>query len=284
MTPSLPPLRDLPFDRQAEIRTELVRAMDRPTRRPWFIPALAAAATAAVVALAVIVLLPGDSPTFVPPAGQRDNPLELPPGITPAERSKIEQLCATKDPAGNGYRLYNALSDDLGTFAILIRRADSAECAFPHDPAERYGAMTIEMAPDEVTWLPGAMRVDTATPADSFDGKPAANLAVGRVSSEVASVRMTIGAETVEAVVVNGTFIARMIHPGTPPPSDARVHLDAYDAEGNLVDSQDTIPPAHSDECYTVPDGRYMTGDGMILPDVPAGADLRDCPPATPWR
>jgi hypothetical protein len=280
MTTPLPTLRDLPADRHAEIRAELLRTMDRPPRRSWLVPVLAGAAAAVV--LAVIVLLPGDRSRSAPPAWYRDDSLELPPGVTADERTEIEHACAGNED--EDYRLHNAISDEVGTFAFLIDGTSKAPCAV--DYQERpYSKLVMAQQPEALRWLPGPMVLDQHSAAHAFAGRPGYDLAVGRVRGDVASVRMSIGVRTVDAVLANDTFIVRMIHSATNQPrAGSRVYLHAYDAEGNLVDTWKTDKSTPG-ECYVLPDGRYMTEGGEILPNLPPDQfDLPNCPPASPWR
>ncbi|OLF06890.1 hypothetical protein [Actinophytocola xanthii] len=284
MTHLLPPVRDLPADRHAEIRAEVVRAMDRPPRRPWFVPTLAAAA-AAVVAFAVVVLLPSDRPDTLSPAARGERLLELPPGVTAEERSEFERRCEKVDPAGGDYRLYNAITDDVGTATLLIGGPDASDCMFRSDKWVNHLNLTMRAVGGRV-WLPGSIVMDSYwIRSEEHSDTPASRLVFGRVSSEVVSVRMTTDTGTIDAVVANGTFMARVIYQGPPPPDDAPVKVSAYDAEGNLLDTDDqTFAPNH--DCYSLPDGRFMSGDGFIAapPTDPAYFDERNCRPATPWR
>lgn len=292
MNPTLPAPRDLPPSRHAEMRAELVRTVSRPARRSRLFPAVAAAAAIAVVAAAVL-FLPSGQHESVPPASVRTGPPDLPPGVTLEERAAIEQKCA---PDGEAV-LYNLISDEFGRYALLYGDDRVLPCAVDLEPARQ--PITRERPPvpewhrERLAWLPGAVVHDIDLAGRAHGGLPAYDLVLGRVRPDVARVTLTRGGWTVDAVIVNDTFIGRLTYPGEPhrhnpspntlPPYEP-LHLHGYDADGNLLDTLST-DSARLSECYRLPDGRIVLEGGSLLED-PAKhqIDPADCAPATRWR
>ncbi|CRK57262.1 hypothetical protein [Alloactinosynnema sp. L-07] len=275
-----PPVeRDLPLDRHLAIRADLQRAMR--TKRTRWVPALSAAGALGAVALAVVFLLPQrGGPTAGPPGATSaaGPPVPVIPGLDSAERARMEQGCAS------GAQVFNLIADDAGRLALLYTRSSVVYCEIggPETPFDG----GFSGVPD-VGWLPGhvSIDVDTASAGGDAGGAPGkrpgargTELVGGRISPDIAKVRVTVGGQTVEAVIANRTYLARFVHPATwsIPESPRRAIVRAYDSAGLLLDSVND--PAWTDDCYETPDGTQMFDHGSRTSELPV------CRPAPPWR
>jgi hypothetical protein len=292
---ALPPDRDVPPYRRAQIRATLEREVARSRRPVRFAPLIAAGvATAAVIAL-VTVVAPWRAPDTVDPAGDGSSRPPFPttapprtysnaerpvfPDLPPERIAEIEAGCLQTTGIHDKAVLHQYITDATGTFALLYTDHAVVTCTvdgpgMPYNPGFSSGL--------EIEWLPGEFAVDSLTSAAGGDGgkpeyagKPGYDLAVGRVSAKVAKVTVAWGGETVEATIANGTFVARVIHA-----SDYRIPEDrgladvrAYDAEGNLLGTLDTIS---GERCYARPDHLIVAGN--------RDADPTTCWPAVLWR
>jgi hypothetical protein len=270
MNAVLPPARDLPPHRHAQIRAELQRAATTPRRdRRRLVPVLAAAlAVLAVVALAVW-LVPdrhtrltepaATRTTPPPPTSTRGRPEPVFPGLSTSDRHAIEQGCGAsafgassgQNPPTPGLtdtrdtvRLYNLMQDQAGRLALLYGEHAVLNCDLDWPSMPYNAGFGGVLTP---TWPPpGPIAVDTAGNQAGGDvrgnktiyrGLPGTEMAGGRISDQVAKVTYTQGSVTVNAALANGTFLVRMVHPSTwaIPDNYPRGMIRAYDAAGKLL-------------------------------------------------
>jgi hypothetical protein len=228
MNTTLPPSRDLPPGRHAEMRGELLAAVTSRRSRRWLAPLVTAAAALAVVGL-VAWFVPWGSGGGATPATQ---PMTQPPptveGVAPSEVAAIEEDCARNTGLPGKFTLRQVLTNAAGRFALLYGDEFVLLC-LPDDPASKhttgyreYGAFTA----------PGIQ--------DYNLGRNATELVVGRVAPEVARVTVTFTGDpgTVDGVVADGTFIAASAHPSTstvPKKNWREPRILAYDKNGTLL-------------------------------------------------
>jgi hypothetical protein len=271
MNTTLPPTRDLPPKAHARIRARVELAVTR-RRRPWLAPALSGAAALVLIAFfawpapaphgedpAAGPTRPPTGATATSPAGERPPPTV--PGVSPERRAQIEDDCDEEFgdavPAAEPV-LYQLIKDAAGESALLYTPDGQVWTCRPNDldkPHSVYGAPARPL-----DWLPGPVSVDVlhdASPGgDHHPGYPGLEAYAGRVTSDVARVTVTISGATHQAVVANGTFYLRIVHPSdwqVPDPLPSGV-LRAYDKDGTLLASGDlwSFHPA----CVRLPNGQ----------------------------
>ncbi|WP_436497808.1 hypothetical protein [Actinokineospora sp. HUAS TT18] len=273
-----PPVeRDLPLDRHLAIRSELLRATRTAPRRR-VVPMVSAAAAFAVIAAAAVFvstqrgepsMTPGAEPTAEPPQlGTTGRPgVYAPtlPNLPKAERAEIEQGCAQPATGQKPAKLYNLITDGAGKVGLLYTEDAALECSIggpgmPFNP----GSAGVRYR----NWLPGVIGVDVMSASAGGDvpggkreyrGKHGTQTVAGRISEVVARVTYTEGDTTVDAVIANGTFIARIVRPTTwaipedTPPGVVR----AYGANNDLLAATDD--PVLRNRCWLLPDGTRLT-------------------------
>jgi hypothetical protein len=257
MNTTLPPTRDLPSKAHARIRARVELAVIR-RRRPWLAPALSGATALILIAFfAWPAPAPrGDDPAAgptrpptgatatSPPTGER--PVPTLPGVSPERRAQIEQDCDEKHadviPADEPV-LYQLIKDAAGESALLYTPDGQVWTCRPNDldkPHSMYGSSAVPL-----DWLPGPVSVDVLhdfsyggdVAGEKRPGFPGLEAYGGRVTSDVARVTVTISGATHQAVVANGTFYLRIVHPSDwkfPDPPPAGV-LRAYDEHGTVL-------------------------------------------------
>lgn len=251
MNTTLPPSRDLPPGRHAEIRTALLSAVTPGTTRRWVAPVVTAAAAFVVIGMVALVAPWGtdDSATQVGaqptlPTGRATAQV---PGVDPSEVSGIEEGCRRVSIPAVKLILRQVISDQAGRLALLTTANEATGTdamvviceldAQPNGYNAGYGTMGPFIGP--VT-IDGAM---AAAGGDAPGGKPvdAGRLGgdeiAGRVSPEVAKVTYVQGDESVDAVVANGTYLARIVHPSdwAIPENRPAPVVRAYDKNGTLL-------------------------------------------------
>jgi hypothetical protein len=292
MNTTLPPPRELPPGAHDRIRARIAGEAGKAHRPSWLVPSLAGAAALVLVAIFAWPVpghhgsrpadpeLPGIISTAPPAPGEHPRP--DPAGVTADERAQIEAECG--GPADTrDLMLYQVGADAAGRYALLytpdggVLVCSPGERTFPGDT-------TVEPWPP-LDWLPGTLSIDVVQVIDqgSLDSgdvyplRAGLQLVAGRVTSEVARVTFTVDGVTREAVLGDGTYVARILHPRTWHPRDLsqRGVMRAYDADGKLI--------------TTVDIARYLDGPcglipgGMVIPFGTA-ADRGHCTPAVPWR
>lgn len=125
-------------------------------------------------------------------------------------------------------------------------------------------------------WLPGPVSLDLSGATPGAGVNAGLESAIGRVTSDVARVTYTTGEVTTDAVIDNGTYVARILHPSNWDASQARQDgvVRAYDAHGKLVGTVDQSK--YYLTCHRAPGGAL----------IPWGttADPSTCRDAVPWR
>ncbi|HEU5474445.1 MAG TPA: hypothetical protein VFV67_27675 [Actinophytocola sp.] len=260
MSTMLPAPRDLPPHRHARIRAELLRTTAAPARpaRRWLAPM--ATATVLIGVAAVVWALPRPDGRLSPAAGTP--PATTPVSTTPSgavlpevpghDRNAIEQGCAsavagpggppTPGATADSFRLVNVLSDQAGPLALLYADDVAMACVIdgpglPYNPS--FGGPGVRMPGEPVVIdLNGASAGgDIAGGKPGSRGRPGTEILAGRYDAPVTRITLTKDRITVAAVLANGTFVGRIVHPtdwlipaGNPSPT-----LHAYDANGTLL-------------------------------------------------
>jgi hypothetical protein len=228
MNTTLPPPHDLPPGRHAEIRGELLAAIQPRQSRRWITPLVAAVAAFAVVGLVA---------WFVPwgPGGGATaavQPMTQPPptvdGVAPSEVATIEEGCARNTGLPGKFTLRQVLTNEAGRFALLYGDKFVLLC-LPDDPASEHTTGYREYGPFTA---PGTQDYDL--------GRNSTEVVMGRVAPEVARVTVTFTGDPdkVDGVVANGTFIAAGAHPWTatvPKKNWREPRILAYDKNGTLL-------------------------------------------------
>lgn len=291
MTRTLPPERDLPPARERQIRDELIKTVSGPSTRHrarWLVPATAAATAIAVAGVGYgVTALGGDgtgpaqpvattmAPAPSPSAAPRPEPVV--PGISPQRALQIAQGCAAAFGPGIEHpadlRLYNLVTDAAGTSALVLGSNLGLDCAVGGPVAEyNPGGGRI----DNLDWLPGQLAPSgvRAAAGEGANGKYGRRRGVeeisGRVGAGVTNIRVTFRDGTVEVTPLNGTFLARMVHPEdwNIPDRLAEPQVRGYDAAGAEI-----RPPDPRKECYVTPTGTVIFGEATT-----------GCKPAVRWR
>ncbi|MBB5960346.1 hypothetical protein FHS29_006969 [Saccharothrix tamanrassetensis] len=290
MNRTLPPARDLPPGRQAEIRAQLERAV---TARRAFRYAPLITATVAVVAVvaAVAFLAPWQRNNTVAPAqsttgtASATTPAQtrpVIPGLSPQRVVEIEEGCPTVAGVQGQATLYQYVEDEAGKFGLLYTRDTALDCTIDGPAMPFNSGLAAGLALD---WLPGHFSVDHNSGMAGGDvpgnksvyrGQHGWRAVSGRVSPEVARVTYTNDGRTVEATVANGTYVARIVHPTTwaIPEDDTMGEIRAYDSVGRQLGSSNDL----NGRCFVTPEDRKVIHSGSN------GADPATCAPATRWR
>lgn len=297
MNTTLPPERDLPPYRHAEIRAELQRAVAGGGRRIRYAPLLTAGvAAAAVIALAVAFppwrqggtevaasTTPAPTTTTAPVSTTTEPPAPTIGNLPPERVAEIEQGCVDSSLRPGRAVLHQYVPGlPGGDLAVLYSDIGVLTCTV-NGPTTPYNP-SFHLVRDRA-WLPGHLAADSVGVASGGDfgkaahaGTPGVALAVGRVSPEVARVVYTRLGDSVEATIANGTYVARIEYPSDyVAPSDGQLgELIAYDAAGaelGRITSDDITNPAR---CWVRPDGLVVHGR--------SDSDPKTCEPASPWH
>jgi hypothetical protein len=112
-----------------------------------------------------------------------------------------------------------------------------------------------------------------------YPGALGNEMAVGRISGAVTKVTFTSNGETVDAVIANQTYVARIVHSATwrIPEGLPTSVVRAYDANGTLIGTVND--PAVPAKCYHTPDGEVVQHQILRPIENPTA-----CTPAQPWR
>jgi hypothetical protein len=281
MTSMLPPTRDLPPGRQAQIRGELERAVTGRRITRLVVPILAGATAVVAVATSVVLLRP-DQGTAPQPAVQittspSPTSTTVDFGVPPETVAAIEEGCAKAGGVGKA-KLHQLVWEEA-RWALLYTDNEALNCHIGLGGVE-YSVGTMK---GDLRWLPGHFSVDetfsspggdlpAAKPADA--GKRGFHQVSGRVGEKVARVTLSADTLVVDAKIVNGTYAGRIYYPSTwrfPENAPSPV-VRAYDAAGNLLGSSDTMWQT----CYENP----QTGELVSVRQKPTD----QCLPALPWK
>ncbi|XVS63498.1 hypothetical protein ACQPYE_35390 [Actinosynnema sp. CA-299493] len=291
MNHALPPTRDVPPRRRAEIRARLEREVTGGRRAARFAPLVTAGVAAAAVIALVAVVAPWQQAGGDDVAGGTDQAGATsraavtttagPPEPSPERKAEIEQGCADSAGIEGALVLRQYLADEAGAFALLYSDREVLACTVDEPTAPYSAAMVGRPA---IGWLPGEFVPDYGLAVSGGDGgkpeqagRPGYVMAAGRVTSKVARVTYGPNGQEVDATIADGTFLARIVHPSDwyPPVDWERQNvLRAYDAHGALLGTWD--PGSHRTECWVSPAG-----------EIVAGARDRDpatCAPAVAWE
>jgi hypothetical protein len=198
------------------------------------------------------------------------------PATTPPVPTRAPDPTNTRIGSGADLRVYNLVTDEGGTRALVLGSELALTCEVGGDPSMPYKAGGGSIVARD--WLPGHIVLDSISvnAASGADGRRGRHLGyeevAGRVSDKVARVTVTFGDTTVQATLMNGTFIARRLHGTTWVPTDgttAPTAFRAYDAEGRLLN------PPQEPGCYATPSGQVISGER---------ADPAKCRRGLPWR
>lgn len=255
MNTTLPPNRDLPPGRHAEIRTAVLTAITEKPARRWVAPIVTAAA--ALVAIGVIAWFApwnsGVTAAVQPsetsaPTNETASATEVPPsieGITPADEGAIEEGCARLFQPGVTLTLRQVLTDDAGRLALLHGTDGTHEylvaCeldgpAMPYNPSGGGvgGPFTPPVTVDSVGASAGG---DLSGGKSVYAGQHGSQVVMGRIAPKVARVTVTIDGDTVEAVLGGDAYLARIVRPTdwVIPGNRPTVVVRAYDKNGTLL-------------------------------------------------
>ncbi|HEX6360901.1 hypothetical protein [Actinophytocola sp.] len=251
MNTTLPPSRDLPPGRHAQIRGAVLAATRRPNRR-WIAPLVTAAAALAIVGLVAwftpwtgnggnAATQPTSQETTLPaPSTSTSDVSEPVAGVSPDERAAIEDGCARSGFPDETLTLKQVLTDAAGRVALLYSDRVAVVCTLDTPPTGYnpggggFGDFTPPVGLDTSLASAGG---DVAGNKSQYAGQPGTDQFGGRVSPEVAKVTVTVGADSVDASVANGTFLARVLHPTDwlIPENRRALVLRAYDKNGTLL-------------------------------------------------
>lgn len=275
-----PAERDLPADRRAQMRADLLRAIGTPNHRApraartvlrwrW---AAAAVACLAVTAGAAGIALFRDDPVTLAYSGGAIAPEVQHAADQCLEDNKWIEQRTHLDPQPYG----SPIGDDL-TLVNLVGRGEDAGVVFTTPAGIVYcfntpsGGRSINRGVTS-PWLPGPVAVESSLTKESGGTSDQFALA-GRVSRRVASVVLDHGdGARTTANVAGGTFV--VIASG-PVEVDAAT-LVTYDATGTEIDRRPAYPddgPNRQTGCFTDPSGAVVKGAR------PGG----DCRPAEHW-
>ncbi|MFI5955562.1 hypothetical protein [Cryptosporangium sp. NPDC051539] len=294
-----PPERDLPPGRHHAMRAEILRDLAgvravRPMgpRTARFVrvagPVAAAAAVAAVVFVAGVFV----GATTDDAAPFADHPaVEKPvPGFTDAQLTEYRQACVKARQADEdtsmgfgvvpmrdkidvaGLRVYNAVSDRVGTMVLLYTGDGWADCAWQGPRTAQWPAQPTSGGwnNEDPNWLPGAASID-AESTGPRGGKYWARFG-GRVPAGVTRVEATLDGATASADVVNGTYLVTLEIPGEP--AHGRPAIRTYDRSGKPVGTY--AEKRGGSGCLVTPDGKQVAGEKTT--------DTSKCTEAVPWR
>lgn len=287
MNTTLPPARDLPAHAHARIRGRLEREVARRPRSPWLLPLAAGTAVAVLVVFVVFVAWPQPGRDNSRPAGPTAPTATTGPdvpGVSPEQRARIEKDCRDHGATTRKLVLYR-LSDDAAGQAALLYHLDGASIDCQLSYPEKPRTSTIgDTAPLE--WLPGPVSLDVSSALSGGDteerpaedaGRPGVESVSGRITSEVVRVTYTsTDGATQDAVLANGTFVARLLRPTTwqAPDTGPVGIVRAFDADGVQLGA------VSERTRYTV---CYRTPDGKVIPRGTPGKP-ESCRPAVRWR
>ncbi|MFD1146638.1 hypothetical protein [Saccharothrix hoggarensis] len=298
MNDALPPTRDLPPHRHGQIRARLEQEVAGRRRPVRFAPLITAGVAAAAVVVLVAVLAPGQrrdaadtassgtaqsaatEPSSAPPATpSRRTPVI--PGLSPERVAEVERGCQESTLRPGKATLHQYVTDEVGTFALLYTASELVSCTVD-GPVMAYNAAGGVVW--DSGWLPGVLALDELGSASGGDGGkaehagiPGHDMAVGRVTGDVAKVVYEHGGRSVEARIANGTFVARLAHPSdwqAPEGWDALGVVRAYDADGALLGEWRQAWDAT--KCWVRPDGVIVAGARDL--------DPARCHPAVAWQ
>ncbi|GAB3437051.1 hypothetical protein [Actinophytocola sediminis] len=244
MNTTLPPARDLPPHRHARIRATLVHAASEPRTRRWKAPAFSVATAVVAVGLVMWLVPLGDDDGRA--AGQATTSAAASPNVDESTVRRVRfskedvpvlvQSCVDSAGVEGTFELKLAFADAAGQLAVLYGGDKLIACEFG-DPAGGYRSTFTVLGGYQP---PISMDLNLVTTVEGSPDRMGYQVAIGRVDpATVARVTLTQGDVTIDAVLVDGVYAARIVRPvdwwltgDNPPPV-----VDAYNAEGDLVGS-----------------------------------------------
>jgi hypothetical protein len=243
MNTTLPPARDLPPHRHAQIRATLVRAASEPRPPRWMAPALSVATAVVVLGLVMwFVPLGGDGRAAGPATTSTAATPTIDESVTRLVRVPPEDVpglvhdCVDRAAVEGTFQLKLALADAAGQLAVLHSGDKLIACEFG-DPTGGRAAFTGLGGFQP----PISADLNLVSPIEGSDGQTGYQVVIGRVDPATTA-RVTFSQKdvSVDAVLVGGVYAARIVRPldwwltgDAPPPAVVR----AYNAEGDLVGS-----------------------------------------------
>lgn len=261
----VPAERDVPPERLAHMRAELVTALGRSPARPMRLRVAATAAAVAAVAGALLLAMPDDrEPDFV---------LAMGPGeLTPSLRPEVEQCLQWNQVPGSVPVSPSdlAVAAQHGDLTVLLFLTDTGYLAcdmWAPRGRERSAATTGATVWPHGNLLPGPVDRLLLSSTELDGGAVAAS---GRVSARVDRLVLEHGnGQTSTARLANGAF--GLVSEGDDVQADAE--LVSYDASGREIDRRPLFEPLDRlDRCYTDPSGAVIFG-----------RPGPDCRPAEEW-
>jgi hypothetical protein len=245
MNTTLPPSRDLPPGRHAEIRAAVLEAVTPAAGRRWVAPLVtAAAALVAVGLVAFVVPWHGGTTAAVQPP-RLTSPTAPPPapvdGVTPEEASAIERGCVQSAGLHGTFTLRQVLTDEAGRLALVQDPTHVLACeldgpALPYNAA--FGGYDGAAEPVSIDYAGSSAGGDAPGGKEVYAGQHGSDVVVGRVAPEVARVVYVQDGTEVEAKVGNGTYLARIVRPTDwviPQNRFGGPVVRAYDKNGTLL-------------------------------------------------
>ncbi|GAA0218929.1 hypothetical protein GCM10010492_16030 [Saccharothrix mutabilis subsp. mutabilis] len=291
MNTTLPPARDLPPGRQAEIRARVERAVT--ARRPFRFAPLVTAVTAVGAVVAVVAFLqpwqrndavdPAQSAATAPVTTTSPTPTTpVIAGLTSQRIAEIEEGCVKISTGSGKGTLYQYGEDEAGKWALVYTESAALICTID-GPSMPYNAGFSTVR--DLAWMTDPVAIDANGGSAGGDvlgnkeiyrGLHGTASAAGRVTPEVGRVTFTYDGQTVDATIANGTFVARNIFPADwSIPAEDGFEVRAYDKAGKLLASSVDL----GKKCFATPDGRVVHGAWNM-----ADQDVTKCSKAVRWK
>jgi hypothetical protein len=241
---TLPPSRDLPPGRHNEIRHELLTAVAPRQTRRWLAPLVTAAAALVVVGM-VAWFAPWNQSGGTAggqPAATTTQPAPPSTGANGHEGDApaIVEGCVQSAGVKGEFTLRQLITDGAGRYALLYSDKNVLGCTLdvPTMPYNAgFSSLTEFVAPVSVDYTAAAAGGDVSGNKSQYAGQHGTIAVMGRIAPEVAKVTVTLGTETLEAAVSEGTYVVRGVYPTTwEIPDNLRAVVRAYDKNGTLLD------------------------------------------------
>jgi hypothetical protein len=254
MNTTLPPSRDLPPRRHAEIRDAVLSAAAPHPARRWLAPLVTAAtALAAIGLVAWFVPWSGTAPAGGQPVSTPAEPTDTTvpaalavPGVDPGEVPAIEKGCRESAIPEAKVTLRQVITDQAGRLALLVAVDATAGtesmvvCELDAPPTgynAGFGGMSPYTGVVSLDFAMASAGGDVGGGKPEYAGRPGSVEIAGRVSPEVAKVTVSQSGDTVDAVIADGTYLARIVHPSDwpIPENHPAPVVHAYDKNGTLL-------------------------------------------------
>lgn len=263
MNITLPPSRDLPPGRHAEIRAAVLTAATSGQTPRWVAPLVTAGAALAVVG-AVAWVAPWSGTGGGVTAADQPRPVETTQvastaagpvvdepapsiaGLTADEVADIEQGCRDVTFPDVKFTLLAVHTDAAGKLAVLGGtdvggREYMIDCTLDFSPDMPYngggGVVDAFVPPVSIDLVERTVGGDVPGGKPEYKGKPGAEEYAGRISPDVAKVTVTQDGTTVEATLGDGAYLTRILRPAdwVMPETPSSPIVRAYDVDGTLL-------------------------------------------------